>query len=358
MIKKKSDYAANPERFALIGAFDDAYAAYEEIYEINTNLIEKNRSDILAGNTSHMIGIFDIREKLLPQYIQILNDFYEKQTLVFTDEYDQLSLQSETLNGIFFCFTDIKKTHSKTKDFAFKISYKTISLLDFIRLIENIAIKLIVHEKRKETPRYPEKILFDEIEDKVQSKIFYDASTACLERRIDNGYTIDDLVIPNFVIFKSLNNISCRQRKHIIRSTTYAVPVIGKKQRLVQMPVHYCETCRKTFIGIETCKLYAKVYGQICFDYKPDTGLEHLFNGYELESKLHRLGYNVIEGELSEKERHNILSWLIDTKTMSYFEICRDIENAISIFDGRPNYFNALKKWRSDLLFLGDYVVQ
>ena len=41
---------------------------------------------------------------------------------------------------------------------------------------------------------------------------------------------------------------------------------------------------------------------------------------------------------------------------MTYFEICRDIENAIIIFDGRTKYFQACEKWKKDLKYIGEFV--
>ena len=147
---KNTDLAATPERFALIGAFDDAYAAYEEIYNLNEMIIEQNRADIREGRTNQQIDIFIIRDSLLSQYIQILNEFYEKQTSVFTKDYEKLSLNDETLNGICFCFGDRKEGLSPTGHLVYENKFKTISLLSFIRLLEYIAIDIIVNKVKLE----------------------------------------------------------------------------------------------------------------------------------------------------------------------------------------------------------------
>ena len=41
---------------------------------------------------------------------------------------------------------------------------------------------------------------------------------------------------------------------------------------------------------------------------------------------------------------------------MTYFEICSTIEQNIRMFQGRPNFALALKKWSDDLLYLGEYI--
>ena len=96
-------------------------------------------------------------------------------------------------------------------------------------------------------------------------------------------------------------------------------------------------------------------YGLLCAECTSETPKRTNFSKYDDESKLHQYGYNVVDGELSERERQNLLAFLFDNKIMTYFEICRDIENAISIFDGRPKYALALEKWRRDLKYIGEY---
>lgn len=61
---------------------------------------------------------------------------------------------------------------------------------------------------------------------------------------------------------------------------------------------------------------------------------------------------NVIEGNLSERERHRIMELLIRTKTMTYFEICHDIENAINILMAGRNISRHVKNRKKTLSIL------
>lgn len=68
------------------------------------------------------------------------------------------------------------------------------------------------------------------------------------------------------------------------------------------------------------------------------------------------LGYNVRDGEMTEQERQLLLLQLLNNNSVSYFEACRDIEQAIRLFSGRPKYEPSIMKWKKDLRFLGDYI--
>ena len=59
---------------------------------------------------------------------------------------------------------------------------------------------------------------------------------------------------------------------------------------------------------------------------------------------------------MTETERRSLLVTFLTTNTFSHFEICRDIENAIRIFDGQARFVNAVSKWKSDLMFIGEFV--
>ena len=79
---------------------------------------------------------------------------------------------------------------------------------------------------------------------------------------------------------------------------------------------------------------------------------KYVFNG---ESELHQYGYNVVDGRMSEEERRLLLVELLKEKKMTRFQIMRDIENAIGLFDDDYRFLNAVSKWKSDLLFISEY---
>ena len=80
------------------------------------------------------------------------------------------------------------------------------------------------------------------------------------------------------------------------------------------------------------------------------------FEGLKAESQLHSYGYNVVEGQMSEIERRNLLIRLLQSGEMTYFEICRDIKNAIHTQQHLAFRASAVAKWKSDLAFLSKYI--
>lgn len=71
----------------------------------------------------------------------------------------------------------------------------------------------------------------------------------------------------------------------------------------------------------------------------------------------HTIWLQCREGKLSEEERHLLLVALLKDNKMTRFQIMRDIENAIRIFDDDYRFINAVSKWKSDLLFISEYSI-
>ena len=81
------------------------------------------------------------------------------------------------------------------------------------------------------------------------------------------------------------------------------------------------------------------------------------FNGFRAESELHQLGYNAIDGELSDDERHNILTYILTHNKLEYKTVVTSIEQNVRIFEDIPKYQLAVKKWRDDLEFIGNIIL-
>lgn len=123
------------------------------------------------------------------------------------------------------------------------------------------------------------------------------------------------------------------------------------------MPVHYCKTCKRYLCGRLSFSLYKDFFGRFIIETCDLLlGRDDSWS-LDSESKLHRFGYNVINGRLSSLERRNILISLLESKKMSFFEITATIEQNIRIFEGNYRMFKAIEKWRSDLRFINDYVL-
>ena len=94
----------------------------------------------------------------------------------------------------------------------------------------------------------------------------------------------------------------------------------------------------------------------LCIQTTNDCSAANDSDFFTAESPLHQLGYNVIAGKLTEKERQTILVKIYEKKWLTFFQIQRDLEKAIRIFQYRSHYQAAVMKWKSDLYFISEYV--
>lgn len=328
-------YEATPEMFAVLGILDDAYYAYERIMDIYNEIIDSSENIILG-----------INDKCRPQVKKILNAFFEKHTSVFCDKPPILYINNTASNWLrFIGYKNLRSTNKP-------IEYVRESFCSFIKDLELIAARAIFLRELKHHPRAN----FQTILDNMNNRLLLLSSKAWKERKIT--LMPDEFVIPSLYVFKSLSQVSCYKNAHSVVTDKCIIPLIGNSNQGVIVPIHKCETCGRKFIGYESYKQFVHEYGHMIFERKLELSeSSDRYMKFAIESKLHSLGYNVVDGELSENERHKLLLFVLKNHIMTYLEICRDIENAIGIFDGRKNFIVACKKWRDDLLFIGNYVI-
>ena len=154
-------------------------------------------------------------------------------------------------------------------------------------------------------------------------------------------------------IYEALNQTTCNKNHHYITPAKYRVK---SNKGDVLLPIHKCQECKKLFIGRITLELYTRAYGRLNITTHKDIADQPEYSIFPAESKLHSLGYNVVEGKMTEKERRALLKSLIDSKAISVFEASRDIEAAIKRFLNNSMFSLAVEKWQSDLKYLGDIV--
>ena len=157
-------------------------------------------------------------------------------------------------------------------------------------------------------------------------------------------------------LYDSLATTTCRINNHeVTHKNYYAKHMDGK--RIVVLPAHYCNTCKKYLFGSQSLQFFKDFCGEfIVYTYHlaPTNGHFDFKIG---ESKLHELGYNVINGKLSVYERQNKLVSVLETKQLTFFEIVSTLEHNIKMFKNVPQKRNAVAKWKEDLMFINDYVL-
>ena len=156
-------------------------------------------------------------------------------------------------------------------------------------------------------------------------------------------------------VYDRLYSTTCHKESHPVVQTIFIAPRIFESS-FIKLPVHFCEHCKKYLIGIRTLDLYEDTFGKLLAEREYIDDNLNDFNGFALESKLHRYGYNVRQGIYTEEERHLILMSLIDNDRISYWEICKTLEQNIQMFYDYPTHQQAIQKWQEDLKFISDYV--
>ena len=157
-------------------------------------------------------------------------------------------------------------------------------------------------------------------------------------------------------IFTALSHTKCYRQHHRVEPRGMVAKLV-KGAHQINLPTHYCTECQKHFIGSHTLSVYEKNFGPIIIEKHRLSEYDDSFNTFRMESKLHQLGYNVIDGRLTEEERHNILTSILESGQMSYFSIVSIIEQNVQMFKNSDQHILAVQKWRKDLRFLGDFLL-
>ena len=237
-------------------------------------------------------------------------------------------------------FFDVKHTE------VLKMEYHFISFNSFYKM----SLDVIAHIIRIRDGLSNTELNVSLVKDKMFNRILE------YENKPDN-FNIEYDPDINLRVFKNLSVISCSIKEHQIEPAIFKAHSL-QNNTLVKIPIYHFKSCGCIFIGKETFRIYEKEYGKLNITTVKDS-IPSEFEQFAYlngESKLHRAGYIVTDGKMSDSERRNLLKHLYETKQLSAFEITRDIENAIRIFHNRSEYNLALKKWKDDLLFFSEYI--
>lgn len=337
-------YALTKQRLAMLGALDDFYQLYVDVYDfiiqqmINySKSVFKNRNQNYAGEI-----LFYFPDSIKPRLRKLFEPLLNKYIYIFTNEFDRIFASAYAFNYFPFFFTHGSKYVASTFD-------------DFCKSIEDVYINTFFKWKLSKNPTITKKTVFKLVNTRIQiltvleqKKILLPSISACSSPQNNILW-----------VMSSLSSTMCYKQKHSIVPKSYIAPLMDSSN-CITLPVHYCETCCKYFIGDKTLREYEKHYGKVLVTkqrYKDSSASNTtFFSNFNPESTLHQYGYNVRSNGLTESVRRNLLINLIEKDQLSYHEICRTIEQSISLFQGNPQYTQAISKWKSDLKFIGDYI--
>lgn len=128
----------------------------------------------------------------------------------------------------------------------------------------------------------------------------------------------------------------------------------------LSIPAVYCKKCGQYIILKRDFKDIKKKGTLLCdvIDKTPEYIVKHKNSSYSVtESKVHRLGYNVIKQgyNYTFAQRKVILANIIENYEISQHEILSMLDTNIARKINMPNYAEAVEKWKRDREFVADY---
>ena len=331
--------AMTESNMAYLGILDELFDLYNCICDVFEAEYKKTGKELGELNTYD----FSVEQCVKRQYRKLFEDFFKKYSYLFIDPPGRIHASA-------WLFESYSIIHIEVKDpLIFKARFESFG--SFLRNIQELALRFILRQERKQKPLCDR----DDVKKKINDHIWAEVTKAVDKIRIPISSNVDLSEQPLY-IFDSLSSTSCSRNNHpVLAAPFYANKIDGTG--VIALPTHYCSLCDKYLIGRITLNLYDKSFGKVLVE-RRNADEDEDFSSFQLESRLHQFGYNVIDGELSESERQNLLLSLLQNKKMDYFSICKTIEQNIVLFRSNPKFQLAILKWRRDLKFLGDYILE
>lgn len=156
------------------------------------------------------------------------------------------------------------------------------------------------------------------------------------------------------------DNRRCIYNNHNLVNTYAVCKVVTKNGVVKEVKIlsAYCENCNQ-YIVLKTDFNNAKKIGTLlCIveDHTYSYLQKHKTVNVGNESKIHQLGYNVIQGyAYSDRQRQIILANIIENTKISQQEILSIIDANIARHKNQDNYAKAVNKWIMDREFVSQY---
>lgn len=175
----------------------------------------------------------------------------------------------------------------------------------------------------------------------------------------EGDYTRREIMPDSLLVVESkLYCVNNHVIEHII-AVLQVVDQIGEYQT-IEMPAAYCTTCKIYYVHNEIFKqaknngiLLAQVVSEDV--YKRSRGGGD-FLSMNIDSPLSRAGYSVSSADgLSEIQRQSILAELMNYQLLSRDRIIEYLQYFIRLSENRQGMYDAVRKWKNDILFVASY---
>lgn len=335
---RRTPIAFTEGNLAVMGLYDVVYDLYSMLRAIYSASIEQQ-------DASKTLWSQNVDVACRAQVRQVLDDFLSRHTSFFSGDYKKLHINGYGLNG----FSLLNSKHGER---PLHIIISFITFRSFLEELFMVVVRVIAQRRNRENPSNAVDGVFEDVNQ------YIDSLTTQYRKRIAVTSTNKKVSEDNHLfIYSQFSLISCNQKKHTIVPDKFCAEKLDGTG-FYNLPIHRCGTCGRKFVGKYTLGFYQKEFGKIRVAVQKDliTDSPSSFEDLKTESQLHSHSYNVIEGQMSETERRNLLIQLLQSGKMTYFEISRDIKNAIHTQQHLPFRTPAVAKWKSDLEFLSKYI--
>ncbi len=330
--------AFNEANLAIMDLYDTVYNMYVDLQAIYNSAIEQL-------DTSSLSFPDKADAACKSQVRQVLEGFLSSHTGFFSRDYEKLHINAYGMKG--FSMFAVKYGPR-----ALQVTISNITFHSFLEELFAIVVRTIAQRRNCQHPDNEIDAVFKEVNQ------YINLLATQYRKRIPatpaNRIVSED---KHLFVYSQFALLSCNQKKHTIVSDIFCAEVLDGSS-FYNLPIHRCVTCGRKFVGKYTLNFYQREFGKIRASVKKDVNTDSpsVFECLSQESELHLRGYNVVEGHLSEIERQNLLIYLLESGEMTYFEISRDIKNAIHTQQHLPFHAPAVAKWESDLAFLSKFV--
>lgn len=341
MVVKKMNQRTNSfneGNLAIMGLYDTVLSLYIDLKLIYQSTFEQ-------FNGVSLSTLQNIDEACRAHVRKRLERFLSSYTAFFTNEYEKLHINRFGLH--LFSMLDVKRS---TQPFHVDINIITFHL--FLERLLIIIVRIISQRKNRSSPAYEFERVYQDVNNHITTLLNQYRKHILTPLTTKSNNEDNQLFLYSQFAF-----ISCNQKKHKIVTDIHCAEKLDGSG-YYNLPIHRCLTCGRKFVGKYTLYHYEKEFGKIHVETRKDLYNNNQlgFNNLKRESDLHSHGYNVASGQLSETERRNLLVNLMHSGKMTYFEISRDIKNAIHTQQHLHSRSSAVIKWKSDLEFLSKYM--
>lgn len=297
--------------------------------------MEMDTCDVCHRFYSKHILVMDVLEDVTPEWITIIN----KEDLIYRIHLEYAQELDMMLNSLVYVFAVIHPSewhlYKVVTDLKERNTFRGI-----LHYTDKIARQLMaaaytgattVQMNNKEYKMIP---LFDRYKDSENCFIVGKADILTIEMRNNGGYYSPDKSIRVYDGLLFAYKTQCLEVISLSYDTKTGIFYVDNRSFRV--------FTRK--FGLPYC-------GDIDYCNSKRRDKKTMLNE---ESMLHILGYNVgIKDDLTDYERHELLSQIVEIGYMTIADIANHLEFLINM--SGPSHPDSMKKWKSDLKYITEY---